>query len=332
MPTLFDPLAIQGLTLGNRIVVPPMGTQLSTPEGAVTDRQLAHYVALAKGGPGLIIVEHAYVSLPGRYRTKQLGAWQDALLPSLRRLVEGAHAEGVAICLQINHAGSMASPEVTGQQPLGASPVPHPRSGNVPRPASKDDLAEIAQQFADAAGRAQAAGFDAVEVHGCHGYLLSQFSSPLTNRREDEYGGDLAGRFRLPLAVVGAVRAKLGPGYPLFYRLPGDDMLAGGWTLADAVAVAPWLLAAGVNVLDISGGLGGDGRGRLEDRVGWWVEAAHRIKEATGAVVVGVGRITEPGYADRVVREGLVDLVAVGREHLKNPNWAKDARRELGAN
>ena len=330
MPGLMDPLTIKALKLRNRIVMPPMGTQMSTEEGAVTDRQVEHYVLRARGGVGLIIVEHAYVSLLGRYRLKQLGAWKDDLIPGLRRLVEAVHSAGVPICLQINHAGAKAFPDIIGQQPVGPSDVIPPRAVAMPRPLSKDELQGIVQEFADAAWRAVQAGFDAVEVHGCHGYLLSQFASPLTNRREDEYGGDLFGRYRFPLEVVRAVRARLAPDYPLFYRLPADDLLPGGLKPDDAVRIAPALLAAGVDVLDVSGGISADGRGILDGQRGWWVDAAHRVKEATGAVVIGVGGITEPGYADEVVRQGLNDLVAVGRAHLQNPNWARDAARALG--
>lgn len=330
MAALFTPLAIKSLRLANRIVLPPMGTQLSTSEGAITDRQVEHYVLRARGGVGLIIVEHAYVSLLGQFRRTQLGAWNDDLIPGLRRLVEGVHAEGVPICLQLNHAGAKAFPDVIGQQPAGPSDVVPPRGVATPRPLARDELPIIAQEFAAAASRAVRAGFDAVEVHGCHGYLLSQFASPITNKRKDEYGGDLLARYRFPLEVVRAVRAQLAPEYPLFYRLPADDLLPNGLKPEDAVRIAPQLLAAGVDVLDVSGGISADGRGILDGQKGWWVEAAHQVKQATGAVVIGVGGITEPGYADEIVRQGLNDLVAVGRAHLQNPNWAKDAARALG--
>jgi NADPH2 dehydrogenase len=331
MADLFTPLTIKGLTLRNRIVLPPMGTQYSTEAGEVTDRQVEHYVQRARGGVGLIIVEHAYVSLLGKHRRNQLGAWNDDLIAGLRRLVDGVHAAGVPVCLQINHSGAKAFPDVIGQQPVGPSAVIPPRGEAMPRPLTEDELQQIAQEFAAAATRAVQAGFDAVEVHGCHGYLLSQFASPLTNQRADEYGSDLLGRFRFPLEVVRAVRARLAPEALLFYRLPADDLLPGGLEPADAVRIAPELLAAGVDVLDLSGGVSADGRGILDGQKGWWVRAAHRVKQATGAPVIGVGGITEPAYADDIVRQGLNDLVAVGRAQLQNPNWAHDAARALGA-
>ena len=200
----------------------------------------------------------------------------------------------------------------------------------MPRPLSRDEIAGIVDAFAAAAGRAVAAGFDAVEVHGAHGYLLSQFASPLLNRRQDEYGGDLAGRFRLPLAVLGAVRAQVGTAYPLFYRLGADDLMPGGLTPGDAQAIAPVLQAAGVDVIDVSGGIGGDGSLVYKEQ-GWFVPLAESVKRASGATVIGVGGIVDPGYADAVVREGRVDLVAVGRAQLKDPEWAAKAAALLGS-
>ncbi len=191
-----------------------------------------------------------------------------------------------------------------------------------------DALAEVVVEFAAAARRAQAAGFDAVEVHGAHGYLLSQFASPLTNQREDEYGGSLWGRFKLPLDVIGAVRDALPADYPILYRFGADDLMAGGLTPDEAVQVAPRLLRAGVDLLDVSGGLGGDGS-LVYKQQGFFVPLAARVKQASGGLVVGIGAITEPDYADRVIREGQVDLVAVGRPILKDPHWATAALAQL---
>jgi NADPH2 dehydrogenase len=174
------------------------------------------------------------------------------------------------------------------------------------------------------------AGFDAVEIHGAHGYLLSQFASPVTNRRDDEYGGDLAGRFRLAREVIAEVRSRLGPEYPLFFRLGADDLVPDGLAPEEAQQAAPLLLAAGVDVLDVSGGIGGGGIDMYQEQ-GFFVPLAHGIKKASGATVIGVGNIREPEYADRVVREGLVDLVAVGRAQGEDPRWAVKARQALGA-
>jgi 2,4-dienoyl-CoA reductase-like NADH-dependent reductase (Old Yellow Enzyme family) len=329
MAGLFEPLTIRNLTLKNRVVLPPMGTRLSPRDGSVSDAQVAHYAARARGGVGLIIVEHAYISPMGRFRATQLGAHDDSLLPGLRRLVEAAHAGGAAICLQINHSGGKAFPEVIGEQPAGPSEVTPPGSDHEPRALTKEEIAEIVQAFVAAARRAVAAGFDAVEVHGAHGYLLSQFASPITNHRRDEYGGDLWGRFRLPLDVVAAVREGVPANYPVFYRLGADDLMEGGLSPEEAQQVAPRLLRAGADVLDVSGGVGGDGS-LVYDQQGYFVPLAEKIKQASGARVIGVGRIRDPHFADRVVRDGRVDLVAVGRAHLEDPEWAAKAARALG--
>lgn len=330
MAGLFDPLTIKGVTLKNRIVLPPMGTRLSPLDGSVSDAQVAHYLARARAGVGLVIVEHAYVTAKGRFRATQLGAHDDSLLPGLRRLVDAVHKAGAAICLQVNHSGAKGFPEVIGEQPAGPSAVIPPGSEHLPRPFSKDELIQLIAAFAAAARRAMAAGFDAVEVHGAHGYLLSQFASPITNRRDDEYGGDLWRRFRLPLDVVEAVRAVLPADFPLFYRLGADDLLPEGLSPTEACQVAPRLLRAGVNVIDVSGGLGGDGSQTYKEQ-GYFVPLAEGVKQAAGGLVVGVGRIREPRYADQIVREGRVDLVAVGRVQLEDPDWAARAARELGA-
>lgn len=328
MPGLLDPITIRGLTLRNRIVLPPMNTRASPPDGSVTDKHVAHYAARARAGVALIVVEHAYVSRQGRYRATQLGACDDALVPGLRRLVDEVHAAGAAICLQLNHAGAKAIVEAAGERPAGPSDVSPPGDRREPRPLTKVEIVAIVRDFGEAARRAVAAGFDGVEVHGAHGYLLSQFASPLTNRRRDEYGGDLRGRFRLPLAVVREVRSRLPAAMPLLYRLGADDLLAGGLAPAEACQVAPHLLAAGVDVIDVSGGLGGAGSDVFTQQ-GFFVPLAHRIKEASGAVVIGVGNIRDPLYADRVVREGLIDLVAVGRAQLEDAEWAAKAARAL---
>ncbi|MHB1132228.1 MAG: NADH:flavin oxidoreductase [Chloroflexota bacterium] len=330
MPGLFDSITIKNLRLKNRVVFPPMGTQWSTEQGEVTDRQVEHYAKRAAGGTGLIIVEHSYVAPEGRFRKEMLGAARDELIPGLRRLADAVHAAGAAICLQLNHAGALGNPEIIGKQPAGPSDAPHPRVQYLARPLSKEEIARLVQDYADAAARAQRAGFDAVEVHGCHGYLLCQFASPITNKRQDEYGGDLFGRYRFPLEVVRATRERLGAEFPIFYRLPASDLTPGGLVYEDALRIAPRLLEAGADVLDISGGIVGDGRGHLDNKVGWWVEPAQMVREATGAPVVGVGRIVDARYADSLVREGRLDLVAVGRAQFQNAEWANEAARALG--
>ncbi|MHB1417194.1 MAG: NADH:flavin oxidoreductase [Chloroflexota bacterium] len=329
MPGLFDPLTIGTMQLKNRIVMPPMGTRLAEADGAINDEHISHYTARARAGVGLVIVEHSYTDKRGCARLDQVGAYDDVLIPGLRRLADEVHRAGAAICLQINHAGALAPREATGEQPAGPSDVPPPQATEAPRALTQDEIRGIVESFARAAERAVAASFDAVEVHGSHGYLLSQFASPITNKRTDEYGGDLQGRFRFPLEVLRAVRSRLPADYPLFYRLGADDLLPDGLMPDEARAIAPSILQAGVDVIDVSGGLGGSGRERFTEQ-GFFVPLAHSIKEASGAIVIGVGNIRDPQYADEVVREGLIDLVAVGREQLRHAEWAAKAAMVLG--
>ncbi len=330
MPGLFSPMEIRGLKLRNRLVMPPMANSMATESGETTQRHIDHYVARARAGVGLIVVEHAYIAPNGRVRATQLGAYSDDLVPGLTRLAAAVHEAGAAIAMQINHAGAKASSALIGSQPVGPSDVTPPGASETPRPLAPDEIEALVQAFADGARRSKAAGFDAVEVHGAHGYLLSQFMSPVTNRRSDQYGGDDAGRLRFPCEAIAAVRAAVGSDYPVLYRYGANDMVDGGLTQDDACRLAPALLRAGVDVLDVSGGLGGAGSDRFAEQ-GYFVPLASAIGKAASAMVVGIGNIREPAYADRVIREGLVDLVAVGRAQLDDAEWAAKARVALSA-
>jgi NADPH2 dehydrogenase len=329
MTGLFSPITVRGLTLRNRLVMPPMANSMATETGEATRKHVDHYLARARAGVGLIVVEHAYIAMSGRVRTTQLGAYSDDLVPGLARLAAAVHETGAAIAMQINHAGAKATLAVSGSQPTGPSDIAPPGAMEQPRPMTGDEIAGLVDAFAAAARRCKQAGFDAVEVHGAHGYLLSQFTSPLTNRRTDRYGGAVARRLRFPCEAIAAVRAVVGPDYPVLYRFGAIDMVEGGLTQEDACRLAPVLVEAGVDVLDVSGGLGGAGSDRFTQQ-GYFVELASSIRKASGAPVVGIGNIREAGYADRAVREGMVDMVAVGRAQLEDPDWAAKARVTLG--
>jgi 2,4-dienoyl-CoA reductase-like NADH-dependent reductase (Old Yellow Enzyme family) len=329
MPGLFDPITIKGLTLKNRIVMPPMATGLATEDGEATDRHITHYVARARGGVGLIIIEHTYVAEEGKAHKGQLGLYDDRLIPGLRRVVEAVHAEGTKIIIQLNHVGAAASRASTGKQPVGPSDVLHPKGSETPKPLTVPEMKALAVKFAEAARRAMEAGVDAVELHGAHGFLLCQFLSPLTNTRTDEYGGTLAGRLRFPSEVIKEVKSKLGKNVPLFYRYGADDMREGGLTIEEGKLAAQQLEKAGVDVFDVSGGIGGDGQ-RNHTEQGYYVPLAAGIKEVVHIPVIGVGHITEPEYADKIIREGKVDMTAIGRLLLSNPDFPRQAAEKLG--
>lgn len=330
MTGLFSPLQVKKFTLRNRIVLPPMANNMSDGSGAVTDRHIQHYVRRAQAGVGMVIVEHAYVQQAGRVNKAQLGIHHDDLIPGLRRLAEAVKAHDTVVGVQITHGGGKATQESAGTDPVA------PSAGTVPgatEPAvalSGDQLAQIQAAFVAAAQRALAAGFDFVEIHGAHGYLLSQFLSPLTNQRTDEYGGDLVNRLRFPLEVVAAVRAHVDADHLLLYRLGGSDYMPGGLTAEEGRAAAKALVDTGVDLLDISGGLCGSRPSEAAEKTqGYFVPMAARIQAEVAVPVVVAGGITDPLAADRFIREGQVELVAIGRAMLANPDWATEARAAL---
>ena len=330
MTGLFTPLEIKGHTLNNRIVVPPMGTSMATERGEVTDEHVDHYGRFANAGVGMVIIEHAYVRRDGRVNPQQMGIYDNFLIPGLQRLADAIHSHGSVVGVQITHGGGKATTELIGRLPISASDVLVPGTAEPSQAASKAEILEIIEAFAAAAQRAKAAGMDFVEVHGAHGYLLNQFLSPLTNQRTDEYGGDLNGRLQLPLEVVRAVRQTVGGEYLLLYRLGANDFMPGGLTQEEGKQAAIALVEAGVDLLDISGGLYGASLPDWDEvSQGYFVPMATEIRAAVDVPVVVAGGITKPEYADQVIREGKVELVAVGRAMLENPDWALDARKTV---
>jgi len=311
---LLDPLKVKGLTIKNRIVMPPMQTSLATVEGAVTDSLVEHYVRRSKA-LGLLIVEHCYVSREGRHSKNQLGIYNDNLVGGLEKLSSRIHATGTPVVIQINHAGRTASIEVTGMKPVAPSPNENAREVRT------EEIEALVEDFAIAAERAMRAGFDGVEVHGAHGFLLDQFFSPLANRRRDKYGGSLEKRMRFPLKVVEKVKEKVG-GRLLLYRLGSDDLDPAGVKIEDSKKFAVKLEEAGVDIIDVSGGLCGSRPAQLQSRQGYFIPQAQKIKKVVDIPIIGVGRITQPEYANKVIQEEKVDLVAVGRALLKDPDWA----------
>jgi NADPH2 dehydrogenase len=318
---LLDPLKIRGLTLKNRIVMPPMHTGLATARGAVTDNLIEHYVRRSRA-LGMLIVEHSYVSLDGRLSETQLGIYDNSLIGGLEKLASKIHATGTSVVIQINHAGRAAKMEITGMKPIAPSFI-----GDAEE-IRDDEIEALVATFAMAAERAVRAGFDGVEVHGAHGFLLNQFFSPLTNRRRDKYGDSLENRMRFPLGIVKRVKEKIGERL-LLYRLGSDDLDSSGIRIEDSQKFAVKLQEAGVHIIDVSGGLCGSRPSQFQDRQGYFIPQARQIKKVVKAPVIGVGGITEPEYADKVIREENVDLVAVGRALLKDPDWTTKAIKTL---
>jgi NADPH2 dehydrogenase len=312
---------VKAYTLRNRIVLPPMQTGRASFEGAVTDRLINFYVRRSSY-LGLPIVEHSYVSPTGKIGPKQLGIHDDSSISGFEKLAKALHDVGAPAVVQISHAGGVTNKRVIGVEPAGPSPREKTRMLEV------SEIDCIADEFALAAERAVKAGFDGVELHGAHGYLLNQFFSPLFNRREDEFGGSLENRMRFPLLVVEKVRQRLG-GRLLLFRLGSDDLAPSGTHIEDSVAFAKKLETLGVDILDVSGGMCGSEPKQLRQLKGFFVPQAQAIKKAVNVPVIGVGGITEAEYADKLVSEGKVDLVAVGRAFWSDSQWAEKAIETL---
>jgi len=324
MSGLFTPLKISSLELENRIVLPPMATEKSTEDGFPTEELYQHYKEISEG-PGLVIVEHSYVNPRGRLSTNQLGIYSDEHIDSLERLENNIRTKGAVPAIQINHAGGHCDEDIIGEKPLAPSDAYFEKT----EPLSLEQMEKIKEDFVEGAKRAVKAGFDAVEIHGAHGFLLGQFLSPITNQRDDEYGGkELENRMRFPLEIVKEVREAV-EDIVLFYRLGATDMKDEGLTVEESKQFAKKLVENGIEVIDVSGNLCGSRPDELEGEQGYFVPIAEKIKGVVDVPVIGVGGITDASFADQFVKEGKVDLVAVGREQWKNPDWALKAKKEL---
>jgi 2,4-dienoyl-CoA reductase-like NADH-dependent reductase (Old Yellow Enzyme family) len=343
---LFSPLTLRGLTLPNRLVVAPM-CQYSATDGFVGDYHLVHLGRFALGGFGLVIVEATGVTPEGRISHGDVGLWSDEHVPGLARVVDLLHAEGSAAGIQLAHAGAKASslrpwdgtgPVTTenarpGEAPwptVSAAAVPAGPGWPTPHALTGAELAEVREAFVAATLRSLTAGFDVVEVHAAHGYLLHQFLSPLSNRREDAYGGSRENRMRFPLEVVDAVRAAWPADKPLFVRVSSVDGSRNGLALEDTVAFARELKARGVDAVDTSGGGLGGG---WEHPIGYGYQVPHaaRIRAEAEIPTMAVGLIVDARQAEAIVAGGAADLVAIAREAQDDPNFAVHAARDLTA-
>ena len=330
MSYLQEALTNGKLPLKNRLVMPPMATSKAEPDGRVSEELLGYYDEKSRGGAiGLVIIEHNHITMQGKNRAGQPSVADDAMIEGLSRLADVIHCNGSKTALQINHVGGTASRDVTGLDAVSPSAVPSPNGAPDPtlRALTADELAAIPGQFAAAARRTKAAGFDGVEIHSAHGYLLNQFFSPITNRRTDEYGGDVHGRIRLHLEVISAVREAVGEEFPILLRLGAADYLEGGSRIEDSVIAAAEFAKAGVDMLDISGGLSGFMRPDHTEP-GYFAELTEAIKSVVSIPVILTGGITEPAHAETLLAAGKADLIGVGRAILKDSGWALRAVRD----
>ncbi|MGB4588206.1 MAG: NADH:flavin oxidoreductase [Clostridiaceae bacterium] len=331
MAYLQEPITTKRLTLKNRLVMPPMATSKCNEDGTMSNGLLEYYDEKSRGGNiGLIITEHCYISEEGMVRKKQLSVSSDQMIDGLKRLADTIHKNGSKTVLQINHAGSAAKKKVTGLNVVG--PTTEYAPGNmeeiVTSELSTDDIHQITLKFRDAALRAKESGFDGVEIHSAHGYLLNQFYSPLSNKRNDTYGGDLEGRIRFHLEVIKAVREAVGNDYPILLRLGAADYMDGGSDIEDAKAAAIAFEKAGVDILDISGGFCGYVRPGVSEE-GYFSPLTEEIKKVVSIPVILTGGIIHAETADKLLIEGKADLIGVGRAIYMDSDWAQNAMLAL---
>lgn len=331
--SLFSPLQVGNLKLRNRVVMAPMSSNLGTREGTVSEGQIAYYRERAAGGVGMVTVEYTCVdSSEGLAKRTQLRLDDSKYVAGHARLAETIKRAGAAACVQLQHSGRQTNPDlIGGRQAVAPSPFLSSAfaENQMARALEPDEIDRLIERFARSAALAVQAGYDAVELHGAHSYLLANFLSPFTNRRDDEWGGDFERRLAFPCAVIRAVKRELGSALPLIYRFSAAEFVEGGLAIEDSVRIAPRLAEAGVDILHVSTGVKESGEYSVEPMSspeGWRLPLARRIRAASGVPVTAVGQIRWPAMADQAITDGDADLIALGRPLLADPEWANKAR------
>jgi len=334
---LFTPARIGPVEIKNRIVMPPMTTRTADEEGLVTDDSIAYYMARVRGGTGLITVEMASPEKAGRHRRHEVGIYDDRFIPGLTRLVGEIHGGGAKASIQLGHGGGHTRVDICGETPIAPSAIPHPVYETtfetiIPQEMTKARIAATTAAYVAAAMRAQQAGFDCVEVHAAHGYLISQFHAPFENRRTDEYGGSLENRARFGLEVLRAVKAAV-PGLGVVYRLSVEDFFPGGLPYSEGRQIAIWAAAAGADALHVTAGHYRSLPSaqivlppmRFPDAT--FLDFAADVKRQIGVPVIAVGRLGDPAIAEAAVATGKTNFIALGRTLVADPQWAEKVRR-----
>lgn len=329
MSLLGSPITIGQVKLPNRLVLPPMATAKSQDNGEVTEALCEYYREKSTGGYiGLIITEHSFVSPEGRASSGQLSIAKDEDILGLKKLVKTIHHSGTKVFAQLAHAGGLAKQPLTGLEPKGPSSIVLPkaaRSTAIPQEMTYEEIQKVITDFASAALRAKKAGFDGVELHSAHGYLLNQFYSPLTNKRKDVYRGeDVEGRIRLHLEIIQAVREAVGPDYPIAIRLGASDHMTGGTTIEDSIIAAKEFEKAGICLLDVSGGFSFYTNPYSKEQ-GYFSELTEALKKEIDIPVLLTGGIVDASVAENLLLEKKADMIGVGRAILKDSAWTKRA-------
>jgi len=332
MQYLFSPFEIKGCHLKNRIVMPGLASFLIENDGSITDKTVEHYRRRAAGGPAMVIVEACAVSPEGIVSPHQARIYDDRFVEGLARIAQAMRAEGCLPAVQIHHGGRQTSARIINQKPLSPSNLPCPTIRGEVEPLTIDGIQEIVFKFGEAARRAREAGFDLIEIHGAHGYLVNQFLSPFSNIREDRYGGDTAGRARFAVEIVAELRRRVGQAYPLSFKISAQEFVPGGLTVEESIELLKLIVAAGVDIVQVSAG---------NDATAEWIcqpmfmdkaclaDSAAKIKQALDMPIMAVGRINDPVIAEEIIRGGKADLVCMARGLLADPempNKAKEGR------
>jgi 2,4-dienoyl-CoA reductase-like NADH-dependent reductase (Old Yellow Enzyme family)/thioredoxin reductase len=326
---LFTPFSIKGRQLQNRIVMPGLASFLIEDDGSITDKTIEHYRKRAAGGPAMVIVEACAVSPEGIVSPHQARIYDDRFIEGLARIAQVMRAEGAVPALQIHHGGRQTSARVIKRKPLSPSSLPCPAISGEVEPLTIEGIQEMVLKFGEAAGRAKEAGFDLIEIHGAHGYLINQFLSPFSNVREDRYGGDTAGRARFAVEIVQEVRKRMGEDFPISFKISAQEFVPKGLTVEESVQILKLLITAGVDIVQVSAG---------NDATPEWIsqpmfmekaclaDSAAKIRKALQVPVMSVGRINDPLVAEEIIRDGKADLVCMGRGLLADPEMPKKAK------
>ncbi len=341
MSILFDPIMISGIVAPNRLVRSATNDRYADIYGHVNDEFIRVYEALASGGIGLIITGHASVQESGRASPDMMGAHNDEFVPGLRRLVETVHKYDSKIVMQVNHAGRQTSSSIIGQTPVAPSAVYYKLFNETPRALDEKEIEELIEAYGAAAGRAVWAGFDGVQIHGAHGYMVSQFISPYTNKREDKWGGSLENRMRFPIELLRSIRKVVGDNYPVMIKLNSEDFIEGGLTIEEGTQIAKVLCQEGIDAIEISGGVLETGhivnhiaRTKIftKDDEAYYLTNARKFREVIDIPLILVGGLRSPSLMERLLEGGDVDMVSMCRPFIREPDlvnrWRTGDRRK----
>lgn len=328
-PKIFEPITVKRMTIRNRIAMTPMGTNYGETSGEMSNRHMNYYSLRAKGGVGLIILENANVEYPvGSNGTSQIRIDHDSFMPRYYQLVENLHKNGATVAIQINHAGASASSARTGMETVSSSNIPTKVGGEVPRPMTREEILHTVKKYGEAAKRVQAIGFDAVEIHCGHSYLMSQFISPYYNKRTDEFGGSMENRLRFPRMVLEEVRRQVGSWFPIIVRVSAEERVPGGNTLEDTLKYLEYLDEF-VDIYDVSCGLNPSLQYQIDSNFlpdGWRAYQARAVKEKFGKPVINAGNYRDPAVVEKVLESGDVDIVGMGRGLIADPEWVNKVK------